>query len=425
MQTNPRKRKPTSDWIDKLEKEFGPLQLLEEAGMNSIDYINAKLAAGDGFELPVLHQQDLVAQALTNIVRRKHYRPLPANPQCDLVFGELFGTTTLVGISAKKPRRVLVTGASGSGKSNFIFVLMAALRKLGVKQLVWEYKPELRRIIPEWHDAIIFSPANAPWQFLVAIGPDRLAYYISIISEIRLEFELRPETTPLMWAVIERMLRGMRPEDPPFSWEDLRRVLEHEAAAQHRENLFTAGRAILNICVVLGRQASARVVPPIPDRYRVIGYNFVGTDPAIMRLFLGFEFTRLLFQAAEEGLVTDFRQTYVFDEGSTLFSTELMNRGVAQISAAKRFISMCRFTGTGIIIGCQNPSQIDPFVTQNCDELLVFRCQSVEDAILAARMLGLDPTASEELMRLPTGVAYARCADWEGPVKIKVPLFTP
>ena len=331
----------------------------------------------------------------------------------------------LVGISAKQPCRILVVGGSGTGKTNFILILLALLRKLRIKVLVWEYKPEIRRIIPVWRDAILFTPRNAPWQFLKPVGPDHLAYFIGLISEIRLEFEMRPETVPLMWVVIERMLRGMQPGDPPFSWEDLRRVLEHEAIAQKRENLFTAARAILNICVVLGPQAAAREVPPIPERYNIIGFDFVAQDPAILRLFLGFEFTRLLFQTQENGHAAEFRQVHVFDEGSVLFSTELMNRGVAHLSAAKRFVSMCRFAGTGFIIGAQNICQLDPFVTQNADVLIAFRCASVDDAVLASKMLGLEPKAYQDLMRLPTGVAYVRAADWERPCKVKVPLFQP
>src|SRR6266446_4461333 len=117
----------------------------------------------------------------------------------------------LVGISAKNPCRILVAGGSGAGKTNLILVFIAILRKLKIKVLVWEYKPELRRIVPVWKDAIIFTPRNAPWQFLKPVGPDKLAYYIGLISEIRHEFDLHPATVPLMWQVIERMLRGMQP----------------------------------------------------------------------------------------------------------------------------------------------------------------------------------------------------------------------
>jgi hypothetical protein len=155
----------------------------------------------------------------------------------------------------------------------------------------------------------------------------------------------------------------------------------------------------------------------------VPGANF--PDEPIFRLLLGFDFTRLLFKAQEEGHTTDFRQAYVFDEASILFSAELMTRGVAHISAAKRFITMCRFAGTGFIMDLQNVCQLDPFASQNCDSFAAFRCASLEDAKMAAQMLGLEPTQTEDLMRLPTGVAYFREVGWERPVKIQVPLFQP
>src|SRR3989338_6124090 len=99
-----------------------------------------------------------------------------------------------IGIPGDRPCRILITGSSGSGKTNMVFNLIKLHRKRKVRIKVWEYKPEMRRLIGVWEDAIIFTPKNAPWQFLKPIGPDPLAFYIGILGELRLEFELRPET---------------------------------------------------------------------------------------------------------------------------------------------------------------------------------------------------------------------------------------
>lgn len=412
-------------WFQRIESDLAKMRFLEENGVDTRLYLTAKALELKKSRLSKVWLKQLFAQALLNQERRRHYVPPAIDPSRDLVLGYRYGTSWPVGIRLDTPIRICVCGASGSGKTNAVFHCIAQLRKRSIKIYLWEYKHELQRVIPFWEDSILFTPRSAPWQHLKPIGTDHLAYYIGIMGEIRLEFQQRPETIHLAWQIIERMLRGMQPGDPPFSWEDLRRVLESEALAQNRENLFTLARAILSICTVLGPQARAREVPDIRERYNVVGYSFVGQDPAIYRLFLGFEFTRLLFEAQAQGHTTDFRRVHVFDEGSMVFSTELMQRGVAHLSSAKRFLSMARFTGTGFIVGAQNLCQLDPFVTQNCDTFMVFRCPSVDDATVAARMLGLDTKAREDLMHLPIGVAYARAGEWEQAVKIHVPLFEP
>jgi len=418
-------RKDDDNWFESVQAELARMQFLAQNQVDPRLYLTARRLAAAGSGLGQRWHQELLRRALANQVRMKYYVPPAIDPTRDLVLGYLCDRPVPVGVPLTSPVRILVAGSSGSGKTNAIFHLLAQLRRRSIKTFVWEYKPELRRVIPWWNDAILFTPRNAPWQYLKPVGPDPLAYYVGIFGEIRIEFQLRPETVPLAWQIIERMLRGMRPGDPFFSWSDLERVFEAEAVAQGRENLFTLARAILSICTVLGPQAAAREVPDITGRYNVIGYSFVGQDPAIYRLFLGFEFTRLLFSAEEQGHTTEFRRLYVFDEGSVIFGSELMQRGVAHISAAKRFLSMSRFTGSGFVVGVQNLCELDPFVTQNCDTFVVFRCPSFEDATLAARMLGLEPSAVDELMHLPVGVALIRAADWERPVKIQVPLFEP
>jgi hypothetical protein len=410
---------------DPLQEALDKVEFLANAGIDPSLHVAAEMSDVPGFELGALGKSHLFNQAVLNIARKKYSTPPALDPTTNLVLGTSFDRAVPICINLRQPFRMLIGGGSGTGKTNLIFLMLAVLKKWKIKVLVWEYKPELRRVVPVWRDVIIFTPSNAPWKILIPIGRNKIAYYIGIISEIRHEFELHPATVPLIWQIIERMLRGMKPGDPPFCMEDVRRVLEHEAEVQKRENLYTAARAFQNICVVMGKQSTARVVPDIPEHFKIIGYDFVGQDPAILRLFLGFEFTRLLFQAQEEGLTSEFRQVFIFDEGSVLFSNELMTRGVAHISAAKRFVSMCRFTGTGFIIGVQNISQIDSFVTQNCDVFIVFRCTSFEDARLAAQTLGLTPDAIEELMRLPTGVAYVRAVEWERAIKINIPLFMP
>ena len=193
---------------------------------------------------------------------------------------------------------------------------------------------------------------------------------------------------------------------------------------QNRENLLTAARIFLSLETILGPNARVRKAADITGRYKIIVFEFVGQDPKILRLFLGFHFHKLLMKAQMEEHTTSLRSLEFIDEAAGICSIELTARGVENLSSIKRFITQARFIGTGLIIGCQNISQIDPFI-KNCGTSVAFRPPSVADAIDAARMLGLRLEATEELMKLQPGEAFIRSVGWEQAVKVQVPLFTP
>jgi hypothetical protein len=105
---------------------------------------------------------------------------------------------------------------------------------------------------------IIFNLQNAPRNFLAPVG-DRYAYITAFVNELRDFGDLRPESYPLCWNIIERMYRSVKPGDPWPCLEDLRRVLEHEAEVQNRPNLLTVARAVQNLCAVLGEASKIRM----------------------------------------------------------------------------------------------------------------------------------------------------------------------
>ncbi len=99
---------------------------------------------------------------------------------------------------------------------------------------------------------------SIPRNFLVPVG-DRSAYITAFVNELRDFGDLRPETYPLLWSIIERMYRSVNPDNPLWPClEDLRRVLEFEAEAQKRPNLLSAARAVQNLCAILGEASTIR-----------------------------------------------------------------------------------------------------------------------------------------------------------------------
>src|SRR5207249_845472 len=189
-------------------------------------------------------EEILIGAALANEIHGKYYVPPTDIPKERRI---LLGHQAELGFEVFLDREfltnhLLLTGATGSGKTNFELYLLDQVRKSGVEANFWDIKGEGRRFPDYWlGDAIIFTPQNAPWQWLEPpLSSDPLTYGIGVISEIRTELEIHSSTFSLVWQIWERVVRGLKPGENYPSISDFRRILEHEAKVQNRENLLTA-----------------------------------------------------------------------------------------------------------------------------------------------------------------------------------------
>lgn len=409
---------PLDGELKRVQQHLDLLRKLREAGIDPAAYASAQAADQAGFELPKKVTKHLFQQSVLNAVR----------PYQD---GRLTTDQALTIGSVKIPLSMIssgmvISGGTGSGKTTCILRIIHDLHlRRGIECTFWDPKGESRRFHLFWPKAMVFTPRTAPWQWLhPPAACDPLTYFIGVIAELRNEFELRSETFPLAYSIWERILRGLKPTDPFPSWSDFRRVLEYEAARQKRENLYTLARAFQSVETVMGENARVRLAADISGRYPVKAYDLVGLDPALIRFFLGLHFNRLLHEAQQHEHTTGLKCLEIIDEAGPIGSVELALRTSGTLSSVKRFATMSRFTGTGLILGVQNIHQLDPFL-KNAPTIVCFRTPSVDDAIDAAKMLGLPRDSTEELMRLGVGECWIRCAGWPRPVKTRTEAFEP
>lgn len=394
------------------QQDMQVLQFLETNGIDPMQYVAAGLALGNGLELPGVVQNDLVRQSLINAARPFCHKTSANTPS--LLIGDVVVPTDVM------PSGVLISGATGSGKTSVIHqIIDQCYEQKRIR--FWDVKGEARRLHLRWRECMTFSPSTAPWLWMKP-PPNcpPLEYFIGVISEIRNEFDLRSETYPLAYTIYERMTRGLKQGGLWFSWSDARRVFEHEAVVQRRENLATLARVFLQLETVMGEAARLRSAPDFLNLYGLIGLDFVGQDPAILRLFLGLHLNRLIHASHSQEHTTELQTLEIIDEASPICGKDIFQRTTGTINSLKRFATLSRFTGTSLIIGTQNISQLDPYM-KNAGTKVVFCAPSVEDAEEAAKMLGLPREAATELMRLGVGDAYVRSVGWPRPVKTHVP----
>jgi hypothetical protein len=412
---NPKKpNKPEStNWIEKLQNVLLEMQFLSEAGVNPSPYLTSLIAEGYGFELAQSIKSHLWQQAVLNSVTPPQ-APSVDQDQDVLYLGDVPIPLNRLG------QNMLLTGAVGTGKTNGILnVIKQALGRVETIKF-WDFKGEARRLPLIFPEAKVFTPRNAPWQFFqVPHGVNPMDFGVGVITAIRIGTELRAETFPVLYSIWERIVRGRRSDDPWPSVHDFRLVVHDEAEATHRENLFSVERMLLAIEVLLGPNARVRYVPKEQSN-ALEGYDLVGQDPKIFRLFIGLHVNELLFMAQAEEHTTKLRAIEVIDEIAPLASVDVTRTLYGDLNGLQQAVTLLRFTGTGLIMGAQNISRIDPLI-KNVATLVVFRPPSYEDAIDAARMLALKPDAAQKLMGLSVGQAYVKSVGWAQPVLVQFP----
>jgi hypothetical protein len=391
-------------------------QAFRKVGINPGQWAAAHASNREGIELPGKVQEALLHAAIRRAARP--YAP-ESVPEAEAV---LIGNQPIA--EEVLSSGILVIGATGAGKTRLFYQLLDQCYSKRKRATFWDGKGEGRRFHQRWRDSMLFTARDAPWQWLEPPpGCDPLFYFIGMISQLRTEFELRSETFPLAHGIYERIVRGLRPGDPYPSWSDFRRVLEHEAAVTGRENLYTLARVFLNIETALGPNARVRRVPAdVSDLCLIQDIEMVGLDVSMFRVFFGMHFNKLLHAAHNEEHTTGLRSLEIIDEAGPLCSVELVQRNAPTINSLAQFATMSRFMGRALVVGAQNISQVHPLV-KNAGTIVCFRAPSVVDAVDAARMLGLPPESTDELMRLNVREAYMRSVGWPQPVKIEVPVI--
>lgn len=158
-------------------------------------------------------------------------------------------------------------------------------------------------------------------------------------------------------------------------------------------------------------------------RYAIEAINLVGVDPRAFRWFLGMEFTQSLHNSQSCGHSTDLIGATVIDEALNVFSKELFQHAETGLASPKKRITTGRFTGEALLGGAQNSSELANFYTQNNGTIVVLQCNSADEALHAAKLIGLPRERAHEIQKLKKGECFVWSAGWQQPVKCTFPYL--
>ena len=338
----------------------------------------------------------------------------------------------------------LVTGSTGSGKSNAIYGILQHLQTMDIPFLVIEpAKGEYKDVFGK--TARVFG-TNPQYTGLLHLNPFRFPAGIHVLEHVDRLVEIFNVCWP-MYAAMPAVLKaavlqayercGWDLESsinrecpgvfPTFSdlLDEIETVVQSSAYSTETKGdyigaLATRVRSLcngLNGQIFSGAEAGDK---ELFDGKVIIDLSRVGSQET-KSLIMGLLVMRLneYRMSASEGRNLPLRHLTVLEEAHTLLkrtsteqsqeSANLMGKSVELLSNS---IAEMRTYGEGFLIADQSPAALDLSAIRNTNTKLILRLPDAADRELAGRAAALRPEQLEEIAKLPRGVAVVYQNDW-------------
>ena len=389
----------------------------------------------------------------------------PDNGQADVLqLGHIFHmgeqTETVVDLDIESlASHTFVAGSTGSGKSNAVCHIIAALKKHGKKFLVIEpAKGEYRHMFP----GIRILCTNPRLGELLRLNPFVFPPSIHVLEHIDRLVEIFNVCWPMYAAMPAILKEAVERAYTRCGWnlslsenriheeiypsfadvqEEVRQILaESEYSADNKSDyigsLVTRLRSLTNGINSLVFSAKGISDEELFNENVIVDLSRIGSAET-KSLLMGLLVLKLQEHRMEERSrgaspnSTLFHVT-VLEEAHNLLkrtSSEQTAEGAnllgKSVEMLANSIAEMRTYGEGFIIADQSPGLLDLSVIRNTNTKIILRLPELSDRELVGAAAGLNASQIEEIVKLEKGVAAVSQIDWLEPVLCQIPLYEP
>lgn len=386
------------------------IQLLQQLSLSPIPHVAFKFAHKLKRTLDSIEFQQAVHgnESVPNL-----------NPDCSIEIGRTTGKGLPYRIHINElATHAAISGASGSGKTNLIALIISSLLRL-VKILMLDHKDESLRLVNVTNDAIYAPPAKQRWNCLSGTGRQN-DYIRFVCSQFAKLMSLLPVTANAVQAKLLALCSDCN-HLPAVS--DLADVFMALARRELRSSLHTASRGFGDLAVNMGQWSTVRQGrwPFSDSMLSVIPLKDCPT--AFEYFYIALLFKQLTDRATTGGHTAELSQLIVFDEGRGFFGRELEPGSASgRVNLQADILTKSRSYGIGVVIGTQSAANLQSTVVDNAGVFIALRTNSEQEAKVCCRRLGLNESRYMELINLDVGTAWVVSPSCRQPVKIRIPF---
>lgn len=348
---------------------------------------------------------------------------------------------------------MLITGTTGSGKSNTVYHLLDELSQKDITFLVIEpTKGEYKHVFSN-RDVKIYG-TNEHYMPLLKINPFKFPNGIHVLEHIDRLIEIFNVCWPMysaMPAVLKEAIEKAyvmagwdldtsKPTGKIILYPTFEEVLEalnevvnqsqysDEVKSNYRGALATRIKSLTN-----GLYKQIFDVQELGDinlftEKVIVDLSRIGSMET-KSMIMGILVMRLQeYRMTEDKMNSPLRHVTVLEEAHHLLkrtsttqiseSSNLIGKSVEMLSNA---IAEMRTYGEGFIIVDQAPGLLDMSVVRNTNTKVILRLPDADDRTLIGKSANLSEEQIKELAKLPTGVAAIYQNNWLEPILCKVP----
>lgn len=353
-------------------------------------------------------------------------------------------------------KHTFVTGTTGSGKSNTLYLMLNSLREAEKHFLVIEpVKGEYKKIFGGYDDVNVFGciPQNDK---MLKLNPFSFPEDIHVYEHIDSLVEIFNACWPMYAAMPVVLKHAIEEAYRKCGWDmdnsanpfklyptivDVKECLnEFMDQSQYSGDTRSDYKGALETRLVsLSEGLNKRMfcsTDPIKDedlfdRNVIIDLSHLGSTET-KALIMGLLILKLkeYRMATAKEMNTTLQHVTVLEEAHNLLkrvdksqSQEAANLAGKSVEMITNGIAEMRTYGEGFIIADQSPSMLDLAAIRNTNTKIVLALPEAEDREVAGKAMGLKDEQINEISKLKNGEAIVYQNDWEEPVICKIDLF--